>query len=163
MCFRFTDLASIHERTKAGKDVSSAMRDEVCSEEEFRLLIKSESKRARRTRQFYRMVKVYRINSRGAMVRMDSDLAKKVISAIVQTVRETDHVGWCLQGYILGVILTTLDKPSLARLSGSVLSSLRKALQAKLGEDLGGCVSIQMSEGPEEEVVDSLGKALAWE
>ena len=85
---------------------------EIYPEIVYRDLVRSESKRSKRSGHLCRILLVYHTNAQGLVVPLNSELASKTISVLSVSVRDTDYVGWYRQGRILGVLLTSLRSDS---------------------------------------------------
>ncbi len=95
--------------TKSKKSTSSV---NVYSEPVYRSLIYRESERSERSGRLCRILLVYRANPQGLVVPFGSELSDKTISVLSGSCRDTDYIGWYLQGRILGVLLTALRPDS---------------------------------------------------
>lgn len=71
-------------------------------------------------------------------------------SEIAASMRETDITGWYDEPSTIGVILTTVNGASRASLEAVVLSRIRRALEAHLGQEAVGRVRVTCSFFPED-------------
>lgn len=84
----------------------------ACSEEQFLRLVASESKRSERSGHPCRIGLVYCSNPQGIVIPLGAELADKAFSLLSRCCRDTDHIGWYRQDYIVGVLLTTVQRDS---------------------------------------------------
>lgn len=86
----------------------------IYSETSFRRLILSEAKRSQRSGRLCWIMLVYRSNPQGFVMPLGAELVDKTISLLSKNCRDTDYVGWYRQGRIVGVLLTSLQRDSVA-------------------------------------------------
>ena len=87
------------------KGMASISQSGAYSQEAFRYLLESESKRSERSGDFCQVLLVYHTNRQGAIVQMDSDVAKTVMAALFRCLRDTDYIGWyCAERVVAGVL-----------------------------------------------------------
>ncbi len=105
------------------------------NEEAFRYLLASESKRSVRSGYSFSILLVYSIDKQGLIVYMDRDVVDTVVEAVFRTVRETDYIGWYLEGRIVGGVLTVLGQDSeveaLARIQQRLMEIFRTEVSAE--------------------------------
>ena len=68
---------------------------------------------------------------------MDSHVATTVMAALVGSLRETDYIGWYLDGRIVGAVLTVLVQESMAQVSSHIQKRLAEVLQSELSIEEG--------------------------
>ena len=86
----------------------------VYPERSFRSLILSEAKRSQRSDRLCWIILVYRSGPQGFVMPLGAELADKTLALLSQSCRDTDYVGWYRQGRIVGVLLTTWQRGSIA-------------------------------------------------
>ena len=101
------------------------------NEEAFRFLLASESRRSVRSGHSFNILLVYSIDKRGLVVHMDRDMVDTVVEALFRTVRETDYIGWYLDGRIVGGVLTVLGQDSEVEVSTRIQQRLRKYFELR--------------------------------
>ena len=136
------------------KDMANFIRSVAYNEKVFRYLLESESKRSERSGHFYQILLVYHTNAQGAIVRMDSNVAKKVILALSRCLRSTDYIGWYRAEHVVGGVLTVVGRDSVADVFNRLRPRLREILKAELGVEESGCLQIQVCQHHELEGVE---------
>ncbi len=107
--------------------------DSVCSEERFLRLVASESKRSERSSHPCRIALVYCTNPQGIVIPLGAEPADKAFSLLARSCRDTDYIGWYRQGDIVGVLLTTLQRESIADGCKTLKARLSDRLRDALG------------------------------
>lgn len=120
--------------------------DSVCSEERFLCLVASESKRSERSGHPCRIALVYCTNPQGIVIPLGAEPADKAFSLLSRCCRDTDHIGWYRQDYVVGVLLTTLQRDSVV--DGC------KTLHARLLDRLGAALAFTKAHSLQIHVLD---------
>jgi len=128
-----TKMFSASKLGEAMKDRTSLSQSGAYSQETFRYLIETESKRSERSGHLCQILFVYCTDAEGRIVQMDSHVAKTVMAALSRSLRETDYIGWYRDGRIVGAVLTVLVQESLAQVSTHFQPRLVEILRAELG------------------------------
>ena len=102
------------------------------SQEVFRYLLESESKRSERSGRFCQILLMCSTDEHGRIVQMNVDVAKIVIAAASRSFRETDYIGWYREGRIVGAVLTVLTQESMALVPTQLQPRLVEFLGAEL-------------------------------
>lgn len=105
----------------------------IYSETIYRGLIHRETKRSERSEQPCRILLVYRTNAQGLVLPLKVEHADKTIPVLSSCCRSTDYVGWYRHGWILGVLLTTLQP--------DVVRNGCESLMARVGDSLRGILA----------------------
>jgi hypothetical protein len=104
----------------------------VYNEQVFRCLLNSESKRSERSGYSFNILLIYSTDKQGLIVQMDRDVADTVVKALFRTLRETDHIGWYLEGRIVGGVLTVLGQDSAVEVSVRIQQRLMEILRVEV-------------------------------
>lgn len=115
-----------------GRTMSSTP-DRVWPEERFQRLVVNESKRSRRSGHPCRIVLLYCTNLQGLVIPLGGELTGKAFSLLARSCRDTDYIGWYRQGDIVGVLLTTLQRESIADGCKTLKARLSDRLRDALG------------------------------
>ena len=102
------------------------------NEEAFKYLITKESKRSKRSGYSFNILLIYSTDKHGLIVQMDRDVADTVVSALFRTLRETDYIGWCREGRIVGGVLTVLEQESAPEMSIRIQQRLMDILRVEV-------------------------------
>ena len=102
------------------------------NEEAFKYLITKESKRSKRSGYSFNILLIYSTDKHGLIVQMDRDEADTVVSALFRTLRETDYIGWCREGRIVGGVLTVLEQDSAPEMSVRIQQRLMDILRVEV-------------------------------
>jgi hypothetical protein len=86
---------------------------------------------------------------------MDRDVADTVVKALLHTLRETDYIGWYLEGRIVGGVLTVLGQDSAVEVSGRIQQRLMDILQVELGVKENSRLQIRVCQYHELEGIES--------
>ena len=124
------------------------------NEEAFRYLLASESKRSVRSGHSFNILLVYSIDKRGLVVQMDRDVVDTVVEALFRTVRETDYIGWYLDGRIVGGVLTVLGQDSEVEVSIRIQQRLREIFRAEVSAEKNGRLQIRICQHHELEGIE---------
>ena len=100
------------------------------NEQAFRYLLFSESKRSERSGHSFNILLIYSTDKEGLIVQMDRDVADTVVKALSRSLRETDYIGWYLEGRIVGGVLTVLAQDSAVEVSGRIQQRVMNILPA---------------------------------
>lgn len=100
--------------------VRNARSIQAYNEESFRYLLANESKRSERSGRSFHVVLVYLTAPGGSTVRMDNEMATKLLSALSCILRETDYIGWYRDDLIVGGVLTALGDIPTAEVSRQI-------------------------------------------
>ena len=114
------------------------------NEEAFRYLLSSESKRSVRSRYSFKILLVYSIDKQGLIVQMDREVLDTVAEALFRTVRETDYMGWYLEGRIVGGVLTLLGQDSEVEVSARIQQRLMEIFRAEVSVEKNGRLQIRI-------------------
>ena len=90
------------------------------NEQALRLLLFSESKRSDRSGRSFKILLIYSTDKQELIVQMDRHVADTVVQTLLRTLRETDYIGWYLEGRIVGGVLTALEHDSAVDVSGRI-------------------------------------------
>ena len=102
------------------------------NEQAFRGLLFSESKRSERSGRSFKILLIYSTDKQGLIAHMGRDVADTVLKALLRTLRETDYIGWYLEGRIVGGVLTVLGEDSTVEVSGCIQQRLMDILRVEL-------------------------------
>jgi hypothetical protein len=128
----FINMFSVSELMERMKGMESVSQSGAYSQEAFRYLLESESKRSERSGRFCQILLVHWTDVEGRTVQMDSHVAKTVMTALPRILRETDYIGWYRDGRIVGAVLTVLVQESMAQMSSHIQKRLAEVLQSEL-------------------------------
>ena len=109
--------------------------ERMYSEQAFKYLLTSESKRSERSGYSFHILLIYSTNKQGLIMQMDRNMADTVVTALFRTLRETDYIGWYREGRIVGGVLTVLGQDSAVEMSVRI--------QQRVMEILGVDVSVE--------------------
>jgi|CXWL01.1.fsa_nt_gi hypothetical protein len=126
------NMSSARRRNEAMKGMASFSLSGAYSQETFRYLLESESKRSERSCHFCQIFLMYQTDAQGRIVPMDSHVASIVMATLSWSLRETDYIGWYRDGRIVGAVLTVLKQESMAQVSCHLQKRLAEVLQLKL-------------------------------
>lgn len=76
---------------------------------------------------------VYCTSPQGLITPLRTELTDKAFSLLSRCCRDTDHIGWYRQGYIVGILLTTLQRDSVIDGCNSLEARLSNRLRDALG------------------------------
>ena len=124
------------------------------NEEAFRYLLSSESKRSVRSGYSFNIFLVYSIDKRRLVVHMDRDVVDTVVEALFRTVRETDYIGWYLDGRIVGGVLTVLGQNSEVEVSTRIQQRLMEIFRAEVSAEKNGRLRIRICQHHELEGIE---------
>jgi hypothetical protein len=102
------------------------------NEQALRWLLFSESKRSDRSGRSFKILLIYSTDKQELIVHMDRDVVDTVVKALSRSLRETDYIGWYLEGRIVGGVLTVLGQDSAVELSVRIQQRLMEMLRVKL-------------------------------
>ena len=126
------------------KGMASISQSGAYSQEAFRYLLESESKRSERSGDFCQVLLVYHTNRQGAIVQMDSDVAKTVMAALFRCLRDTDYIGWYRAERVVAGVLTGVRRESVAEVFNCLRPRLWEILLAELGVEESGRLQIRL-------------------
>lgn len=124
------------------------------NEEAFRYLLASESKRSVLSRYSFNILLIYSIDKQGLIVHMDRDVVDTVVEALFRTVRETDYIGWYLEGRIVGGVLTVLGQDSEVEVSARIQQRLMEIFRAEVSVEKNARLQIRICQHHELESID---------
>ena len=124
------------------------------NEEAFRFLLASESNRSVRSGYSFNILLVYSIDKQGLVVHMDRDVVDTVVEALFRTVRETDYIGWYLDGRIVGGVLTVLGQNSEVEVSTRIQQRLMEIFRAEVSAEKNGRLQIRICQHHELEGIE---------
>jgi hypothetical protein len=151
----FLNVFPASRLSEAMKGMASFSQSGAYNQEVFRYLLESESKRSERSGYFSRILLVHRTNAQGAIVQMDSYVAKTVMAALSRSLRETDYIGWYRDGRIVGAVLTVLVQESMAQVASHLQKRLVEILRAELGVEETSRLKIRVCQHHELEGIES--------
>jgi hypothetical protein len=102
------------------------------NEKAFQYLLASESKRSERSGYSFNILLIYSTDKQGLIVKMDRDLAHRVVTALFRTLRATDYIGWYREERIVGGVLTVLGQDYAVELSVRIQQRLMEILRVEL-------------------------------
>ncbi len=124
------------------------------NEEAFRYLLSSESKRSVRSKYSFKILLVYSVDKQGLIVQMDREVVDTVAEALVRTVRETDYIGWYLEGRVVGGVLTVLGQDSEVEVSARIQQRLMEIFRAEVSVEKNGRLQIRICQHHELEGIE---------
>ena len=124
------------------------------NEEAFRYLLSSESKRSVRSGYSFNIFLVYSIDKRRLVVHMDRDVVDTVVEALFSTVRDTDYIGWYLDGRIVGGVLTVLGQNSEVEVSTRIQQRVMEIFRAEVSVEKNGRLRIKICQHHELEGIE---------
>jgi len=126
------------------KGMPSFSQSGAYSQESFRYLLESESKRSERSGHFCQILLVYWTDAQGRIGQMDSHVTETVMAVLIRSLRETDYIGWYRDGRIVGAVLTVLVKESMAQVASHLHKRLAEILQSELSIEESRCLQIRV-------------------
>ena len=104
------------------------------NEEAFQYLLASESKRSERSGYSFNILLIYSTSTdkQGLIVKMDRDMADRVVTALARTLRATDYIGWYREERIVGGVLTVLREDYAVELSVRIQQRVMEILRVEL-------------------------------
>ena len=124
------------------------------NEEAFRYLLSSESKRSVRSKYSFKILLVYSVDKQGLIVQMDREVVDTVAEALMRTVRETDYIGWYLEGRVVGGVLTVLGQDSEVEVSARIQQRLMEIFRAEVSTEKNGRLQIRICQHHELEGIE---------
>jgi hypothetical protein len=106
----------------------------VYTEEVFQYFLEIERRRSRVSGQSFLLLVISSMDTPGELI--PAPLAEKAFAALSASVRETDFVGWHLQGKIIGAVLIQAVDSSKVATASRVSERLSKALAKQLASGL---------------------------
>ena len=125
------------------------------NEEAFQYLLTSESKRSERSGYSFNILLIYSTDKQGLIVQMDRDVADTVVKALFRTLRETDYIGWYLEGRIVGGVLTVLEQDSAVEVSVRIQQRLMEILRVEVSVEKNSRLQIRICQHHELEGIES--------
>jgi len=138
------NMFSLSGMTLLAKSLASFSKSSPYDEKSFRYLLESESKRSERSSYFCQILLVYRIDPQGRIAKMDSPVAKFVMAALSQCLRETDYIGWYRQALVAGGVLTIVRRDAGTELFSRLQRNLAASLRVQLGAEEVSRLEIRM-------------------
>lgn len=126
------------------------------NEKAFRYLLASESKRSERSGYSFTIILIYSADKQGLIVPMDREVADTVVKALFRSLRETDYVGWYLDGRIVGAVLTVLGQDSAMAVSGHIRQRLKEMLRVEVSVEESSRLQIRVFQQHELEGIDTV-------
>ena len=102
------------------------------NEQAFRRLLFSESKRSELSGYSFNILLIYSTDKQGLIVQMDRHVVDTVVKALCRSLRETDYIGWYVEGRMVGGVLTVLGQDSAVEVSGRIRQCLMDILRVEL-------------------------------
>ena len=124
------------------------------NEEAFRYLLASEAKRSVRSGYSFNILLIYSIDKQGLTVPMDRDVVDTVVEALFRAVRETDYIGWYLDGRIVGGVLTVLGQDSQVEVSARIQQRVMEIFRAEVSTEKNGRLQIRICQHHELEGIE---------
>ena len=124
-------------------------------EQAFRCLLLSEPKRSERSGRSFSILLIYSTDKQGLILQMDRDVGDTVVKALLHTLRDTDYIGWYLEGRIVGGVLTVLGQDSAVEMSGRIQQRLMDILRVKLSVEENSRLQIRVCQRHELEEIES--------
>ncbi|MDN5940410.1 MAG: hypothetical protein L0H94_00890 [Nitrospira sp.] len=124
------------------------------NEEAFQYLLASESKRSVLSGYSFNILLIYSIDKQGLIVHMDRDVIDTVVETLFRTVRETDYIGWYLEGRIVGGVLTVLGQDSEVQVSACIQQRLMEIFRTEVSAEKHGRLQIRICQHHELEGID---------
>lgn len=121
--------------------ISAPTRIGVFEEETFRNMLMLERRRAERSRKPFVLMLLDAHASKG--------VALEVASTVLNSIRETDLVGWYKNGVVLGIIFTEINTESHSTITEILRSKIAAALDARIGREARSTVAITVHLFPE--------------
>ena len=150
----FLNVIPASRLSEAMKGMASFAQSGAYNQEVFRYLLERETKRSERSGYFCRILLVHRTNAQGAIMQMDSHIAKTVMAVLSRSLRETDYIGWYREGRIAGAVLTVLVQESITQVSTHLQPRLVKIIRAKLGAKVTSLLQIRVCQHHELEGIE---------
>ena len=135
---------SLGKQRQSTKGMAGFSRSRVYSEEAFRYLLESESKRSERSGHLYQILIVYCVDAQGRVRPMEAYVAKTVMAALSHSLRETDYIGWYREGLVAGGVLTVVSRDAATDLYNRLQLELAEFLRIELGVGEAACLRIRM-------------------
>jgi len=85
---------------------------------------------------------------------MDREVVDTVAEALFRTVRETDYIGWYLEGRIVGGVLTVLGQDSEVEVSARIQQRLMEIFRAEVSVEKNGRLQIRICQHHELEGIE---------
>ena len=121
----------------------------------FRGLLFSEPKRSDQSGRSFSILLIYSTDKQGLIVQMDRDVADTVVKALLCTLRETDYIGWYLEGRMVGGVLTVLGQDSAVEESGRIQQRVMEILPVELRVKENSRLQIRVCQHHELEEIES--------
>jgi hypothetical protein len=121
---------------------------EVYNEEAFRYFLEIERKRSERSRGPFLLLLVDLKRQSMATPEIDRPTARKLFSALLVCVRETDFIGWYRARSVVGAVLTQHADTSAAELQEAVGRRVTKVLREGLPPELASLVQVRVYQLP---------------
>jgi len=125
------------------------------NEQAFRSLLFSESKRSDRSGHSFNILLIYSTDNQGLIERIDRDVVDTVVKALFRSLRETDYIGWYLEGRMVGGILTVLGRDSAVEVSGCIQQRLMDILRVELCVEENSRLQVRVCQHHELEGIES--------
>jgi PleD family two-component response regulator len=125
------------------------------NEQAFQWLLLSEPKRSERSGCSFCILLIYSTDKQGLTVQMDRDMVDTVVKALLRTLRETDYIGWHIEGRIVGGVLTALEHDSAVDVSGRIQQRVIDKLRVKLSVEENSRLQIRVCQYHEMEGIES--------
>lgn len=125
------------------------------NEQTFRGLLFSESKRSERSGRSFNILLIYSTDKQKLIVQMDPDVADIVGKTLFRSLRETDYIGWYLEGRIVGGVLTVLGQDPAVEMSGHIQQRLMETLRVELRVEENSRLQIRVCHHHELEGIES--------
>ena len=123
-------------------------------EEAFRYLLTSESKRSVRSGYSFSILLIYSSDKQGFPQYIDRDVVDTVVGALFRAVRETDYIGWYLDGRIIGGVLTVLGQDSEVEVSARIQQRVMEIFRAEVSAEKNGRLQIRICQHHELEGIE---------
>ena len=151
----FDAMLSANRLSGSRNRITRFSQTRLYDEQAFRCLLLSEPKRSERSGRSFSILLIYCTDKQGLIVQMDRDVADTVVKALLHTLRETDYIGWYLEGRIVGGVLTVLGQDSAVEMSGRIQQRLMDILRVELSVEENSCLQIRVCQRHELEEIES--------
>lgn len=122
--------------------------DGAFNEEMFHHFLAIETKRSERSNTPFLLLLLDLKQDSGTDTDIDSTVAARLFSGLSQCLRETDFVGWYIEGQVVGAVLTEFEGASGTEFAQVVRQRLRAVLRAGVASDPFHRLQLRVSQRP---------------
>src|SRR5882762_8648309 len=151
----FHALLSSNRLSGSPNRITRFSQTRLYNEQAFQSLLFTEPKRSERSGRSFKIVRIYLIDVQGLIVQMNRDVVDTVVKALLRSLRETDYIGWYLEGRIVGGVLTALEHDSAVDVSGRIQQRLMDMLRVELCVEENSLLQIRVCQHHELEGIES--------